>query len=194
MTLPSGDSPCEMTLDACCNVVHDIANHLLTSIHDAILPCYGDAMCNEAPIKYVTFGQGDDGIRDALTVAILSAGPSPITQTGAGGVTIPLGLYRCLFEVRLRESGWPMAFIDGNQIVPPDPERQHVATRHAFAHGEMMYRKINSMNYNRTLTPTTVAPFSKATIGQLLPLQPLGGVVGFAFQVAIDLPWNWGGG
>lgn len=192
--LPSSASPCEISDDVCCNVLYDTADWLLTNIFDQLCSCYGDDACNSKPIAYVTFGIGDDGIRDALTVAIVSASPSPQTVAGRGGVTVPFGLYRCLFEIRLRESGWPMAHTEGQAVVAPDPVLQNKLARHAFSHGEMMYRKVNSLYQRRLLTPPTFPQCANAIIGELVPLVPLGGVVGFTVQVAIDMPWTWGSG
>lgn len=191
MALPSDGSPCEISDDVCCNVIFDIADHLLTEIGEALALCFEDDSCCTAPAQYITFGFGDDGIRDALTVAIQQVAPSPVTSQGKGGVTVPIGLYRCIYEIRLRESGWPLVHIEGDAIVPPDPVRQRALARHAFSHGEMMYRKIRSLYANGEITPSTLPQRSNAIIGPLLPLNPLGGVVGFTCTVQIDIPWNW---
>lgn len=191
MPLITSASPCEVSDEVCCEVMFGIAEHLLESVSSALSPCYEDSECGGMPTTYVTFGQGDDGVRDALTVAILSAAPSPSTLTGKGGTTMPLGLYRTLYEVRLRESGWPMAESSGGEILVPNPVTQMQAARQSFSHGEMMYRKLHSMLATRTLVPSTFPVVTNAIIGPMLPLQPLGGVVGFFAQITIDMPWNW---
>lgn len=187
MTLPRG-AVCDIPDESCCNVVYDVAEHLLAQVYDALSNCY-DGDCDK-PQAYITVGFGDDGIQDALTVAIQQVTPSPATGTGRGGVSMYMGLYRCTYEIRLRESGWPMVQVEGNTIVTPDPERQNALARHLFSHGEMMYRKIHQLHNAFNLVPSTMPRPANAIIGNLFPLNPSGGIVGWTCTLQLDLPWN----
>ena len=73
---------------------------------------------------YVAMGPGDDGIKDALTVNPTLVTASAGTRPGAPG------LYRASFDVRLRESGWPTAYVDGTVIQLPEPALQAARRQH----------------------------------------------------------------
>lgn len=186
--LPGPD--CGANEDVCCNVLYDVAYHILVSVHDSLVACFPQDGCSTIPVAYVTMGGGDDGVRDALTVAIIEAVPSP-KSLDPNGRMVGIPLYRCAYEVRLKESGWPMVERNENSISPPDPVRQNSQARHAFSHGERIYRKLNNMLITKTMTPSTVAQYSTVQLGRLTPLRPLGGVVGWVIPVSVDLPWGW---
>ena len=160
-------------------VLYDIATHLLTNVFDALTECY-PSEC-EPLAAYVTLGNGDDGIKDSLTVSIASVVGSNNTRPGG------LGLWRSTFNVILRESGWPTARVDGETIVLPSPSEQAAAARPVFAMGEAMHRRLAYMMTHRGLVPGAC---SSATLGLLTPLNPQGGVVGWSVPVVADLPWN----
>ena len=191
MAIPPFD--CASAEDVCCTTLFDMAEFILFSVRDALADCMPNADCGCEPLdSYVTLS-GDDGITNALTVEIQSVGPSPITATGSSGVQRPLGLQRVTFVVRLRESGWPMAYVDDNVIVAPDPTAQHFASRHAYAHGERMYRQLLFM----LSTSTGFAPdgviYTRASLSPLTALLPTAGVAGFFTSVTVDLNWGIGG-
>lgn len=179
---------CELS-DQCCTTMFDTAKYLLDEVYRALTCCYPDpAAC---PLdewrKYITFGPGNDGVDDALTVAILTAGPRQQSPT-----TLALALYRATFEVRLRERGWPMVHVGpGGEVYAPDWQEQTGKARQAFAHGEKMYRHLIWLNNNSALSPPG-SGCRNAGMGNLIPLQPLGGVVGFSVQVTMDMPWSGG--
>lgn len=180
--MPLSCDPAEL----CCTSLSDIAEHLLAETWKALVEC--DPLLATCPIaKYVTLGNGNDGLQDALTVAYLTAGPVRVDPR-----TRALGAYEAGFEVRLRESGWPMASFDsGGQAYPPDWEEQANKARQALAHGEKMYRHLIWLNNAKNLTPPG-SRCSNVRLGQLTPLPPLGGVVGFTVQIAMDVPWGGG--
>jgi hypothetical protein len=162
--------------------LHDIAAHLLSETYQAIMQCYPSSCC-EPIAAYVSAGDGDDGVKDALTVAVTGVAPSPNTVPGQ------FGLYKAGFNVRLRESGWPTARQEGDVLVLPTPAEQSAAARHVFAMGEAMHRRLAFLNANRSMTPPGTR-CSNATLGPLTPLRPQGGVIGWLVQVTVDLPWN----
>ena len=183
--LPTGCTP---STETCCTDAFAIADHLLTSVFDALNGCITEA-CGGALVAYVTLGQGDDAIPNALTVELDGSQPTPGSVTNSG-MAMPIVIARTQFTVRLRESGWLMAVAANNGIHPPDPVEQHNAARHAYSHGELMYRQLLSMRANRSLVPTTVHGCLNAVVGPLVPMRPLAGVIGFSATVSVDLPWG----
>lgn len=175
-------APCDDMPEPCCVSLSDIASHLLSETFNALSECDGAEDCGGI-IAYVTMGNGDDGIVDSLTVAFISTTASANTRPGQ------MGLYRATFDVRLRESGWPTAVVEGKQIVLPDPVVQAAAARYMLSRGEAIHRRLASLSTSRGLVPAGVR-CSNGSVGTLSPLAPLGGVVGWTMQVTIDLPWN----
>lgn len=189
MPLPS--QSCEIPSSVCCTTIYDISNFILNTVYDALLDCM-PLGCNGETMKllhYVTMGQGDDGIADSLTVSFLGAVASSKSSDNTGH-SLPVGVSRGSFDVRLRESGWPIVRTEGGIIDAPDPKMQHAIARHAYAHGEKMYRVLRGMVQSRRLTPTALPKPSFGSIGDLRALSPQGGVVGFAATVTADFPWR----
>lgn len=167
--------------DPCCTSLYDIATYLLAAVFDALKACCSEG-CDDFP-AYVTLGNGDDGVQDALTVQFSTVNASPNTRAGG------FGLYRAAFQIILRESGWPMARVENETIVLPQPSEQAAAAAYMYARGEAIHRKLTFMQSSRTLVPTGTACTS-ATVGTMNPLNPLGGVAGWTVPVVVDLPWN----
>lgn len=185
--LPFDD--CGITDDVCCTALFDTADWLLQQVYPVVSACVATSECIPPLLAYVTLGVGDDGVRDALTVAVGATAPSQVSLDGVGR-QVGFSLYRTTYRVQLRESGWPMAQVLGGDIHAPDPVLQNTLARHAYAHGEQMYRKLEQMRLARTLTPTTLPRPSVALLGPLVPLQPQGGVVGFYADVQVDMQWK----
>lgn len=169
--------------DACCVSLYDIAAHLLAETYDAVLNCYPTVEDCPPLAAYVTMGTGDDGITDAVTVAMMTIAGSPNTRAGG------LGLWRSTFIVMLRESGWPTVRVNGDEILMPAPDLQVRAAQHVFSMGEAIHRRLAALQTSRGLTPAGV-PCAMASIGVMSPLNPQGGVVGWQIPVTVDLPWN----
>ncbi len=181
------EATCDIPEGACCTDLFTVAEHILSSVHGQLLDCFG-ADCAELP-AYVTMGEGDDGVRDALTVAFTTVAPSG--GSARQNVQLPITLQRATFIMRLKESGWPMVQIVNAEIVPPQPDRQNALARHAFAHAEKMYRTLLWLKATRTLVPSGVG-CTQTSIGPLTPLRPTSGVVGFTSTITLDLPWGGG--
>ena len=173
--------PCD-TPEACCDSLYAVAAHLLTEVYDALLVCYPTENC-QALAAYVTLGLGNDGIPDALTVATTNIDTSPASRPGS------FGLWRATYAIILKESGWPVAHVEGDEIVLPSPDLQAAAAAHVYAMGEAMHRKLSRLYTTRNLTPSGVG-CTNATLGTMFPLAPQGGVVGWQASVTADLPWN----
>lgn len=174
------DAPCVLP-EPCCTDLYEIAAYLLAAVFDALKACCTEG-CDDLP-AYVTLGNGDDGVKDALTVQFTTVNPSPNTRPGT------FGLWRASFQIILRESGWPTARVEGETIVLPQPSEQAAAARYMYARGEAMHRKLTYMQAARMLVPTGTA-CNSAAVGTMNPLNPLGGVAGWTVPVVVDLPWN----
>lgn len=184
--LPNGD--CVTSDDVCCTSLYDIANHILAGVYESLLECYQPSFCNGGGVlAYVTMGNGDDLVLDALTVSINDV--SPTVNTVRNNQTLAIGLYEATFTVRLLESGWPMAYEENGEIFVPDPVEQNALARHAYGHGERMYRKLAYMASHGDLTPADVS-CTKAVVYPLTPLSPSGGSVGWKANVSMILPWG----
>ena len=186
--LPTGGcSPSELT---CCTDLFDIANNLLEKVLLALNGCISNGECpGEGLSAYVTMGSGDDAIPNAVTVEFETSASTPGSTSGSGR-PFPIGISRTTFTVRLKESGWPTVQTHQNTISAPSPADQHAAARHAFAHGELMYRTLLQMRATNTIVPSSVHGCLNTMVGPLLPLRPLGGIIGFTAQVMVDLPWG----
>jgi hypothetical protein len=182
-------SDCANPPEVCCVDLHAIATHLLTNVFDALLPCFAGVECD--PLQaYVTLGNGDDGVADALSVAFTTMSPSQ--ASAPGGRLLPLPLVRAQFTIRLLESGWPTAQVADGTIIAPDPVAQNEAARQSYAHGEAMYRKLLHMNSQRALMPDSVRGCGNIALAPLTPLPPRGGVVGWVTAVTVDVPFGGG--
>lgn len=181
---------CSASSSVCCTTLYDTAEFLLTTVAEALRDCI-PTECDTPPLDcYVTMA-GDDANPNALTVEIESVSPSGGTAQGKGGMQRGLGLYRATFAVRLRESGWPMAYVDDEVIVAPDPALQHFASRHLYSHGEKMYRTLlHMLNTPGGLTPDGLT-YASASVTPLIGLLPTAGVAGFVTSVTLDMV-GWG--
>jgi hypothetical protein len=170
--------------DVCCTSLYDIANHILAGVYEALLPCYSESFCNTGLLAYVTMGTGDDLVFDALTVS-LGEVKTTARSVQNGIKQSPVASYTAEFNVRLIESGWPMAHEEGNQLLVPDPVLQNALARHSYAHGERMYRRLSYMASHGDVGTSAC---SAAMVTPLIPLAPLGGTVGWRTSVVLTLP------
>ena len=167
----------------------DIAEHVLDECYRALLPILGPQTDGNILRAYTTVGPGgDDGVVDALCVSFLGAGPTP--GSTAGNITTAYPGIKARFQVSLVESGWPMVKIEGSRVTLPGTTEIAAASRHAYAHGEALYRHIISLNNGRRIAP--MFPGSVASIGPLTPRPPQAGIVGWI--VNFEVLMGWGGG
>lgn len=177
MVLPAAD--CTTPVESCCQTSAAVGAHLLAHAFEAITQCFDDGCCTIA--AYQTLGRGDDGQVDAVTVTYL--GQSPIADARARGRGPQA--QRLSFDVRLRESGWPMVREEGGVIVLPDPLEQNRLAGVVQGHIEAMYRHLLRLARHRQLTPAGVRCFG-GSVSPLTPLTPLAGVVGGFVTVTVD--------
>lgn len=188
MPLPS--QSCEITTETCCTALFDIANYILNVVYEGLVGCLPlDCDGNPMPLaKYVTMGSGDDGIADSLTVAFQG---STITQNSSDGrgVTMPIIMERGEFEIRLRESGWPIVTTNG-VVNAPEPAVQHAIARHAYAHIEQFRKTIRMMVAQKNVSPAGVPKPNFCQLLDLRTLNPQGGIVGCVASIRMTLPWG----
>jgi len=184
--LPNED--CVITEEVCCTSLYDVASHILASLYEGMLDCFQPTICNPGGVlAYVTMGRGDDAVYDALTVSVERIVPS--VNTSGRYDTSPFAMYTVDFSIRLLESGWPMAYEENGELFVPDPVLQNSLARHAYGHGERLYRKLTYMASHGECVPAGMA-CSKATVSPLLPLNPSGGTVGWVTTLTLALPWG----
>lgn len=173
--MPLPDPTCEISTDVCCAIVFDAASNLLTALYTALQDCVVVGPCQDNWLAYVTMGQGDDAVRDALSVALLSMQLTPGSQQD--GNVLGIALAQVTYRVRILESGWPMAHEEGNEIFYPEPVLQNALARHVFAHSERVYRSLVYQAKTKAFLPDGVG-CSACTVAPWVPLTPLGGTVG----------------
>lgn len=183
--VPLLTSDCLTEEPACCDSLFAFADNLRTNAMDALSQCFVDGRCGALFSSYVSMGFGDDGVADSLIVAVNQMNPSPGTQP------VGLSLWQMTFDVRLRESGYPVVQSDGGgrTVAMPDPGLQHQATRQLMAHGEAIHKRLSNMKALGQLAPQGYV-CAQGTIGQMLPLIPQGGVAGWTILVTINMPWS----
>lgn len=173
--------------EACCTNLHDFAGHILAQAHAAVNACLTEECA--AIVAYVTLGDGDDGIVDALTVAFTGLSAKPPNRPGQPWVSA------ANFTVRLRETGWPVVQGEGDQIVFPDPVKQNAAARHVLARLEAIHRKLvwlarpghpSVATAERGRMAPNNVPYTAAKVGNMTPLAPRAGVVGGTITVSIE--------
>lgn len=193
--MPLPQQSCIIPEDTCCNTVFDIAQFVLNTVYDGIIGCMPfDCNGQAMPLRrYVTLGQGDDGIADSLTVAFMGANPSTGSFDNNGNL-LAVSKYRADYDVRLREAGWPMVSTDGGKLDAPDPVMQMAIARHAYAHGEKMFRVLRNLARGAKTTWLSGYPNPAfCTVNQLRTINPQGGIVGMSAVLTVDLPWGQDG-
>lgn len=186
MPLPFG--PCDIPLDVCCTSLFDVAEHVLDIVLPAVNDCLTPSECSDTPMiaGYVSMGtQIQDPVADYVVVSLQTISTSPGSRDAVGRMQLPM--YRATYQVRLLETGWPTAESSGEEIWVPSPEQVHDISRHAYAHGERMFRALADALVRKTLGPGAC---TFTAIGQLFPIEPSGGTVGWQTTVEIGIPFR----
>jgi len=183
MALPSPD--CDVPLDVCCDMAFTIASNILEIAHTAVVGCIPITPCPLPEIVgYISFGlRVEDPVPDYLVVSLASLTPTPLSADRNQKMHLPI--YRAEFQVRLLESGWPQPTGDDQEIIPPEPDEFAAAAKHAYAHGEAMYRALHVALTNNELNPYCQSGCFKA-ISALTPVEPTGGTVGWDVNITTD--------
>lgn len=186
MPLPYG--PCDISLDVCCDTFFSIAEGILDIVLPAVNNCIVESACVDMPAieGYVTMGGSvQDPVPNYLVVSLLTLQASPGSRDRGGGMQMPL--WRAQFQVRLLESGWPTAESDGEQIWVPSTSIVHDIARHAYSHGEAMFRALANALETKRLGGQAC---TYAAMLPMVPIEPSGGSVGWNTVVEVGVPFR----
>jgi hypothetical protein len=168
--------------EVCCASLYEVADLILEICHTAVVGC---SSCDcELPglVGYVSMGrQIEDPAADYLAVTLTSVFAAPSSADDTGNMQLPI--FRANFQVKLLETGWPMPYGDGEEINIPEPELVQNAARHAYAHGEAMYRAAANALMRRELNPGCRDCYQR--IEPLTPVEPSGGTTGWQFNLIV---------
>lgn len=183
MALPRQDATCEIPTDVCCTTLYDFSVELLDRVLADLNACSYSGDCYQELRGYVTVGGfPEDPLCDTLIVTATGIRPF-VAPTGS---LLPFGVTRCSFLVRLSESGFPMPYVEGEVIYAPDPDLVHEIARHAYSHGERMFRSI----VNHLAGPSRIGSCAKATMDAFTPIDPSGGCVGWQASLSVDVTFG----
>lgn len=172
--------------DVCCDSLFAIAENILEIAHTAVVGCSVTDCELPGLAGYVSMGtQINDPLADYLVVSVGQVFPAPANNS-TGVMHLPL--YRVSFQVKLLETGWPMPTGDGEEIIPPPPDLVHNVTRHAYAHGEIMYRALANALARKQLVPDCHDCYQAIT--PLTPVEPSGGTTGWLCTITTGLDWG----
>lgn len=168
--------------EVCCTSLFDVADNILQIAHCAVVGCSVVDCDLDDIVGYVSMGERiEDPASDFLVVSLASVFPSPGSADAVGNMQNPV--YRARFQVKLSETGWPMPTGDEDEIIPPEAALIHNVSRHAYAHGEAMYRALANALARKTLNVGCNDCFQ--SIESLRPSEPSGGTTGWVTYVTL---------
>jgi hypothetical protein len=162
----------------CCEDLYTIAGEILDAAWGALVACAGADCC--APIyHFVAVAEPHLMVQDYLTVWMdtMQRLPNQAQQMR----TLQFGSTQGTYNIKLMESGYPTLETVGTQIHEPTTDALNFAARHSLAHGEAVYRGVLE-HVERYTTCGSLKSF-----GDLAPIGPSGGSVGWGFSVTIEL-------
>jgi hypothetical protein len=182
MALPTTD--CYDGQDPCCDHMFVIADNILEIAHTAVVGCMIGLDCLNPLEGYISVGQRiNDPASDYLVVSLIQIYPTQGSDLGNGKMFIPL--FRAEFQVRLLETGWPLAWNDDQEIIVPTAAEYSNAARFSFAHAQVMYKALANALVANELNPFCDAGCFKS-ISNLVPVEPTGGSVGWECIITVD--------
>jgi len=177
-------SECATGVDMACNTLYAYGEHLRSAAMSALDGCFPSGSCRDSIRSYLSMGAGDDGVPDSLIVVV-----GPMLPTQGSGLVGPT-IMQVQFDIRLRESGYPMAqAVDGGRAIAlPDPDGQHRATQQSLFHAGAIMARLLSMKSTGCLAPDGYR-CTRGTISAVQPLPPQAGVTGWTISLTLQLPW-----
>ena len=172
--------------DVCCTTLFDTAHHILDIAYNAVCNC-SVVDCDLPDLAgYVSMGRRiEDPTADYVAVTVTSVFASPRSADNAGSMHLPM--WRANFQVKLLETGWPMPYGDGEEIIVPPPQLVQNVARHSFAHGEAMLRALNGALTGGTLNQSCNSCFQR--IDPMEPVEPSGGTTGWMLNIQLGMNW-----
>jgi len=189
MALPPLEPDCDISPDVCCDAFWGVANHLVVVVLDGLENCRPTEICDDDWFHgYVPHGIRVEDPAPNYVVASL-ANVSIVNSNQRTAQFFPR--YLAVYQVRLLESGWPMAQDDGESIWVPDHRDLHALSRHSYSHGEVMWRALANAVATGNIQPRHC---SFEQLGTFRPVEPSGGTVGWQVDVTVDVPLSSPGG
>lgn len=180
MPLPALDGTCEIPTEVCCTTVFDAATALLDRILADLESCIPPGDCFGGLVGYVTIGGfPQDPLCDSLIVTATNIASS----SGVAGKLRSIAQHRVSFLIQLHESGFPMIGVAGDDIFVPPPDLVHAVSKHAYAHGERMYRSA----LEALAGPNPIDGCGFVSIDSFTPIDPSGGCVGWQLRVTVNV-------
>lgn len=190
MPLPLGTCADDISTDVCCSSIFDVADRIRCVATGAVECCF-DPSCADSPWRsYVSVGPRiPEPLGDALVVHCPGISPS-LGSKSTGNRLLPVGVHLATFDIVLTENGWPMIRANefGEVIEVPDSNTINAIARHAYAHGEKMYRAVVDGVQRRTLFPVSTFPYlGEVDVSGLQPIQPAAFTVGWGMSLSIQM-------
>jgi hypothetical protein len=161
-----------------CGLLFDVGEAILGSAVLGLEPYLPTEGCNETFDTYVSMGQPVAEFCDALSVNLVSFGPSGTLRLSECSTGVWPDLV-AEWRVELWENCYPTLDDAGN---PPTFDALHQVNEHIYAHGLALYNASLAGWLNKTATyPPKV---QNVTFGPLTPAGPQGGAVGWKFAVS----------
>lgn len=182
MPLPT-ESTGDISLEVCCDSFYEVAEALLDSAYEALADCLGDA-CKDVA-HFVSVNEPtytNDGNYIAVWLVNLEPTRGPRGTTGSF-----MPRPRAKFGFKLMETGYPTLESTAAKITVPDGERIHAIAKHSYSHIEKVIRSVYDDFRSRTLPSGCVC--GGAVMGQLRPTARSGGLVGWVWDITLDVCW-----
>jgi hypothetical protein len=194
MPLPLASCADDISTDVCCSSIFDVADRIRCVASAAIECCFDPSCSDQEWRSYVSVGPRiAEPLGDALVVHMVGIAPSPASSSNTAQRLLPVGVHLANFDVMVVENGWPQIRANefGEVIEVPDSNLINAIARHAYAHGEKMYRSLVDGVQRNTLFPvSTFGNLGNVQLSGLQPIQPAAFSVGWGMsvQVQITLP------
>jgi hypothetical protein len=169
----------------CCDVLFTAGETILNVALDAInnADCYLDE-CHAPNMEgIVTIGPASNYPHaDLLTVSMerMRARQTQIAQGRTPNPSAQLSVW----NVEFMESGW-ITFGEEGEI--PDPQFLQMLAMHSYGHAEQMYRRLVNAVATGTIAEGCKGGNCGASIGDLIPIDPRGHLVGWRTTVTVPI-------
>lgn len=179
MALPEFCRDCG--IEVCCTSLYDQATAVLDLAWNAYQSCAPPECC--APMeRMVSHAEPHLATQDYLAVWIADVSMPAISfgQTKRLNVSQP----RVTFALKLVESNYPTLEAVLTEIHEPLTAAVDFAAQHSLAHAEAVYRHVVTALLSENICGTL------ASINQLRPIEPMGGLCAWTFSVTTETRWR----